>query len=247
MTVGNKTYFGVNSTITKESHKATRELRQKWLREVEWVPPKKNNPKHLGHVQSHSLIRAFEKQGSLPGKVTMYVDRKTCNICRGELPALLKRLGVDELEVFSGGHNYDEFKNYFNSNSNKYELGPVVKNEHPDIDGVFDIEYKVKYEKMDYTGKNGTGEYKVIPNGDKVYKKTVYDPKIISNDEIIDLSKKAMEEGLNNKREIPLLKQKKIKIQGQTDYNGKNSKFEGIMNSETGEIENAYPVLEWVD
>jgi len=33
----------------------------------------------------------------------MYVDRKTCNICRGELPALLKRLGVDKLEIFSGG------------------------------------------------------------------------------------------------------------------------------------------------
>ncbi|MGH1049511.1 deaminase [Bacillus cytotoxicus] len=74
------------------------------------MPPKKNNPKHLGHAQSlthtksHSLIRAFEKQGILPGKVTMYVDQKTCNICRGELPALLKRLDVDELEVFSGGN-----------------------------------------------------------------------------------------------------------------------------------------------
>ena len=56
-----------------------------------------------------------------------------------------------------------------------------------------------------------------------------------------------MDEGLSNKREIPLLKQKKIKIQGQTEYNGKKLKFEGIMNSETGEIENAYPVLEWVD
>ncbi len=59
----------MNSSITKESQKATRELRQKWLKEVQWVPPKKNNPKHLGHVQSlthaesHSLIRAFEKQG----------------------------------------------------------------------------------------------------------------------------------------------------------------------------------------
>lgn len=54
-----------------------------------------------------------------------------------------------------------------------------------------------------------------------MYKKTVYDPKIISDDEIINLSKKAMDEGLSNKREIPLLKQKKIKIQGQTEYNGK--------------------------
>ncbi|MEM5601453.1 hypothetical protein COD90_29335 [Bacillus cereus] len=174
--------------------------------------------------------------GNLKLKEGYYVEHTT-----GPVEKFTERNGI------SGRHNYDEFENYFNSNSNKYELGPVVKKEHPDIDGIFDIEYKVKYEKMDYTGKNGTGEYKVIPNGDKVYKKTVYDPKIISNDEIIDLSKKAMEEGLNNKREIPLLKQKKIKIQGQTDYNGKNLKFEGIMNSETGEIENAYPVVEWVD
>ncbi|MCI4129873.1 CdiA family toxin C-terminal domain-containing protein [Bacillus haynesii] len=55
---------------------------------------------------------------------------------------------------------------------------------------------------------------------------------------MINLSKKAMAEGLSNKREIPLLKQKKIKIQGQTEYNGEKLKFEGIMNSETGEIEN---------
>ena len=109
VTINNNTYFGVNSTITKESQKASKALRQKWLNEIEWVPPKKTAPKHLGHAQSlthaeaHSLIRAFEREGSLPKKITMYVDRKTCNICRGELPALLKRLGVDELEIFSGG------------------------------------------------------------------------------------------------------------------------------------------------
>ncbi|MCY7993386.1 T7SS effector LXG polymorphic toxin [Bacillus haynesii] len=110
VTIKNRTHFGVNSTITKESQKATRELRQKWLKEVQWVPPKKSTPKHLGHAQSlthaesHALIRAYERHGSLPKKVTMYVDRKTCNICRGEMPALLKRLGVEELEVYSGGH-----------------------------------------------------------------------------------------------------------------------------------------------
>ncbi|WP_414848418.1 CdiA family toxin C-terminal domain-containing protein [Bacillus sp. IT-79MI2] len=186
------------------------------------------------------LFSAFKSgtkgTGNLKFKEGYYVEHTT-----GPVEKFTERNGI------SGGHNYDEFENYFNSSSNKYELGPVVKKEHPDINGIFDIEYKVKYEKMDYTGKNGTGEYKVIPNGDKVYKKTVYDPEIISNDEIIALSKKAMEEGLNNKREIPLLKQKKIKIQGQAEYNGKNLKFEGIMNSETGEIENAYPVLDWVD
>ncbi len=173
---------------------------------------------------------------NLKFKDSYYVEHTT-----GPVEKFTERNGL------SGGHNYEEFKNYFNSNSNKYELEAVVKKEHPDIDGIFDIEYKVKYEKMDYTGKNGTGEYKVIPNGEKVYKKTVYEPTIISNEEIIELSKKAMEEGLYNKREIPLLKQKKIKILGQTELNGKELKFEGIMNSETGEIENAYPVLDWVD
>ena len=106
------------------------------------------------------------------------------------------------------------------------------------------ITNKVKYEKMDYTGQKGTGEYKIIPKG-KPYKKTVYDPKVISNDEMIELSKKAMEEGLKNSRVIQLIKQKKIKIQGQANYKGKILKFEGIKNLETGEIENAYPVLEW--
>lgn len=55
-----------------------------------------------------------------------------------------------------------------------------------------------------------------------MYKKTVYDSKIMPNDEIIGLSKKTMEECLNNKREMPLLKQKKRKIQKQTDYYGEN-------------------------
>ncbi len=107
--IDGKNYFGVNSTITQQSKANTRELREKWLNEIEWVPPKKRAPQHLGHAQSlthaeaHSLIRAYEKQGKLPKKITMYVDRKTCNICRGELPCLLKRLGVEELTVFSGG------------------------------------------------------------------------------------------------------------------------------------------------
>lgn len=29
------------------------------------------------------------------------LSEKICNICCGELPAVLKRLGVDELEIFS--------------------------------------------------------------------------------------------------------------------------------------------------
>lgn len=103
-------FFGVNSSITPKFQDATKELRQKWFEKVNWVPPKKNIPKHLGHVQSlthaesHSLIEAFEKLGKLPQKITMYVDRKTCNMCKGEMPALLKHIGVRELTIFNGGN-----------------------------------------------------------------------------------------------------------------------------------------------
>ncbi|WP_306345722.1 deaminase [Vibrio spartinae] len=108
--INGKKFFGVNSQITKTSQVSQKALREKWMKEVEWVPPKKNKPKHLGQVQSlthgesHSLIRAYERLGNqLPKELSMYVDRKTCNMCRGEMPALLKRLGVDKLNIYSGG------------------------------------------------------------------------------------------------------------------------------------------------
>ena len=102
-------YFGVNSSITQESQNKTKALRQQWLERIEWIPTKSQRPKHLGYAQSlthaeaHSLITAFEALGSLPKKITMFVDRKTCNICRGELPALLKTIGVDELVIYCKG------------------------------------------------------------------------------------------------------------------------------------------------
>ncbi|PTM57535.1 pre-toxin TG domain-containing protein [Desmospora activa] len=115
--VNGRRIFGVNTSLIKNSKYAPRDmdLRRRWLREVNWVPPKKNKPNHLGHAQSlshaesHALIRAYERMerlgGQLPKKLTMVVDRPTCNICRGEMPALLKRLGIEELTIYSGGRD----------------------------------------------------------------------------------------------------------------------------------------------
>lgn len=109
ITVNDTTYFGVNSSITPDSKEDTKELREQWLRKIQWVPPKKTAPKHLGYAQSlthaeaNALMNAYEAEKALPKKITMYVDRKTCNICKGELPIILKAMGVEELEVYSGG------------------------------------------------------------------------------------------------------------------------------------------------
>ena len=109
ISVDDNMFFGVNSGITEQSKLATREIRNKWLKEVNWTPPKKYAPRHLGqalsltHAEAHALIRAYESLGKLPEVITMYVDRVTCNICRGELPIILKRLRVKELIIYCGG------------------------------------------------------------------------------------------------------------------------------------------------
>lgn len=119
----------------------------------------------------------------------------------------------------------------------------VKKVEHPDIKGVYDIEYRLKVETKDYRGQ-GTGEFKFVPKEDKPpYKKTVYDPAVISNDDIVRLGNEAMEEGIKSSRVKQLKGQtNKQMIQGASS-NG--LKFEGFKNTDTGEIENFYPVLKF--
>ena len=49
-------------------------------------------------------MEAYDKFGDkLPKSLVMYVDRPTCGICMGELPIILRHIGVDELEVYCGG------------------------------------------------------------------------------------------------------------------------------------------------
>ena len=66
-----------------------------------------------------------------------------------------------------------------------------------------------------------------------------------SDNEMIKLSKDAMKEAVKSGRREILYTQKKIIYRGQVSYKGKKLKFEGSKNMDTGEIENAYPVLEW--
>ena len=140
----------------------------------------------------------------------------------------------------SGGHNYDEFVRFF-ENSDKYNIEEIARR-NSSIDGIFEIEYKVKVEKKDYAGRL-TGEYKEIPKGDFSFYKTVYEPSKINNDEITWLSKEAMKDGIINNKIKKVPNQSKEKIIGEVIYKGEIIKFEGYRNLVTKEIENAYPVL----
>ncbi|ANY66264.1 hypothetical protein BBD42_07125 [Paenibacillus sp. BIHB 4019] len=174
---------------------------------------------------------SYEGTGNLIYKEGYYIEHLT-----GEVEKVTEWKGV------SGGHNYNEFKKFFDENG-KYSLEEVNKLEHPDIPGIYDLEYRMKVEIKDYTGK-GTGEFKDIPKEDKPpYKKTIYDPNTISNDGIIRLGKEAMEEGIKSQRVSQLKSQKNKQIIRGFSSNG--LKFEGIRNVDTGEIENFYPVLKF--
>jgi hypothetical protein len=104
--VNGRKFFGVNSRLSP----ASLPLRRTWFEKIEWQPTKAKKPDHMGraqsmtHAEAHSLLRAKERLGSLPEKLEMYVDRVTCNQCIGELPAILKAVGVKELTVYSGGN-----------------------------------------------------------------------------------------------------------------------------------------------
>ena len=60
----------------------------------------------------------------------------------------------------------------------------------------------------------------------------------------VTLSKEAMKNGIKNKNiERLRFQPDKVKVTGETIFNGQKIKFEGYRNVVTNEIENAYPVL----
>ena len=60
----------------------------------------------------------------------------------------------------------------------------------------------------------------------------------------VTLSKEAMKDGIKNKNiERLRFQPNKVKVKGETIFNGRKIKFEGYRNLVTNEIENAYSVL----
>jgi deoxycytidylate deaminase len=53
----------------------------------------------LLHAEAHSLIKAFEDNGSLPKKVIIFVDRETCTFCTSQMPSILKAMGIEEVKL----------------------------------------------------------------------------------------------------------------------------------------------------
>ncbi|MDQ0271897.1 EndoU domain-containing protein [Cytobacillus purgationiresistens] len=122
-----------------------------------------------------------------------------------------------------GGHNLEHFEKAFKDKGWDLDECIISRKKHPTIDGVYEIEYG--FPKLDMEGKIIPGELKNVS-----HPKTVYDPKVISDEQIIQWGEEAMKNGTINGREIV-----------GTSSNG--LEFRGFIN-EHGEISNFFPTLD---
>jgi Bacterial EndoU nuclease len=125
-----------------------------------------------------------------------------------------------------GGHNLTNFESYLTNNT--IEINRLATT-NSSIDGLTELTYQIR--KADGSGGWKSGSFK----------KTIYDPSKITDAQITQLGKEAMEEGISSNR-IRLQTNSNTIIDG-TSSNG--MKFTGYRDPISGEILNFHPVLNW--
>lgn len=117
-----------------------------------------------------------------------------------------------------GGHNLESFERILIDQGWNLEELIVSKTPHPTISGVLEIDYRIP--ALDRELKVIADQYKNIPSP-----KTVYDPKVISNDQMIQWGKEAMASGEIVVREIRGTASNGLKFTGYLDENGRVTNF----------------------
>lgn len=124
-----------------------------------------------------------------------------------------------------GGHNLHNFEKAFKEKGWDLEECTISTRKHPSIEGVYEIEYG--FPKLDMKGELIPGELKNVS-----HPKTVYDPNVISDEQIIKWGEEAMKNGevVGEGREI-------------TGVASNGLQFRGFID-ESGEISNFFPTLD---
>ncbi|GAA0388004.1 peptidoglycan-binding protein [Paenibacillus motobuensis] len=119
-----------------------------------------------------------------------------------------------------GGHNLERFEKVLTDQGLNFNDVIVSKTPHPTVPGVYEIEYRLP--ALDRELKVVPGQYKNIPQP-----KTVYDPDIISNEQMIIWGQEAIKSGIVNGRVV-------------TGYASNGLRFTGYLD-ESGQITNFHP------
>ncbi len=126
----------------------------------------------------------------------------------------------------NGGHNYNKLLEYFDNSVMPFKIIDTIP--HEVVKGIFDVIYK-------RGAQNYKGQFEIDKWTVDTYIKTVYDPNIILDSEIINIAKNA-------------LKGSKIYITEGNQFLVKGSatnglKFEGWIDSETKKLKSYYPIM----
>ncbi|WP_257143010.1 CdiA family toxin C-terminal domain-containing protein [Bacillus pseudomycoides] len=147
-----------------------------------------------------------------------------------------------------GGHNFDNFKKFvldnFGNQITDINQAIVTKTPHQNIDGIYEIKYKLPaYDGLSTAngGKgNFTGQWKEYKNP-----KTVYDPNVISDEQILKWGREAMAEGISNNRIKIDSRPNAVsnEVVGYADIGGEKLQFIGYIDKTTGEVKNFFHVF----
>jgi hypothetical protein len=124
-----------------------------------------------------------------------------------------------------GGHNLENFEYILTDQGWKLDDVIVSKSPHPTVSGLYEIEYRLP--ALDRELNIVPGQYKNIPQP-----KTVYDPNVITNDQMVILGKEAMEYGVINGRVVTGYASNGLRFTGYLDENGKITNFHPSLGSE---------------
>ncbi|WP_289709894.1 PrsW family glutamic-type intramembrane protease [Peribacillus butanolivorans] len=117
-----------------------------------------------------------------------------------------------------GGHNLHNFEKAFKEKGWDLKECIITRRKHPTIEGVHEIEYGLP--KLDREGKIIPGELKKVS-----HPKTVYDPKIISDEQMLKWGEEAMKNGKIVGREKVGVASNGLKFRGFVDDSGKITNF----------------------
>ncbi|MFD4817063.1 PrsW family glutamic-type intramembrane protease [Peribacillus butanolivorans] len=117
-----------------------------------------------------------------------------------------------------GGHNLHNFEKAFKEKGWDLKECIISRRKHPTIEGVHEIEYGLP--KLDMEGKIIPGELKKVS-----HPKTVYDPKIISDEQMLKWGEEAMKNGKIVGREKVGVASNGLKFRGFVDDSGKITNF----------------------
>lgn len=94
----------------------------------------------------------------------------------------------------------------------------VSRTIHPKVTGIYEIEYRLPALDRELTVVSG--QYKTISQP-----KTVYDPSVVSNEQIITWGKEAMNNGVINSRLVNGYSSNGLRFTGYLDNNGNITNF----------------------